>query len=82
MQTHGKYGKMLTVRDGYLECPTCRRNKRMMQILPNTSGRNLVVFCRDCKTEHIVDIVAGSHVIKVNSNHICNGPWASCDPMS
>lgn len=59
MQTHGKYGKMLTVRNGYLECPTCRRNKRLMQILPETSGQNLVVFCRDCKTEHIVDIVKG-----------------------
>ncbi len=59
MQTREKYGKMLTVRNGYLECPTCHRNRRLMQILPNTSGRNLVVFCRDCKTEHIVDIEGG-----------------------
>lgn len=59
MQNETKYGKILTVKDGWLECPNCHRNKRMMRVLPNTSGRNLVVFCRDCKTEHIVDIVEG-----------------------
>jgi len=31
----------------------------MMQILPSTEGRNIVAFCRVCKTEHIVDIVKG-----------------------
>lgn len=59
MRTRGKYGKMLTVRDGYLECPSCRRNRKMMQVLPDTEGRRIVVYCRICKTEHIVDIVKG-----------------------
>lgn len=54
-----KRDKMLTVRSGWLECPSCRRNRRMMQILPSTEGRNVVAFCRVCKTEHIVDIVKG-----------------------
>ena len=59
MQTEGLYGKMLTVRDGYLVCPTCRRNRRLIQVRPDTSATHLVVFCRDCKTEHIMDIDRG-----------------------
>lgn len=50
---------MLTVRDGYLVCPTCRRNKRLLKIDPRTVATGLVVFCRDCKTEHIVNIERG-----------------------
>lgn len=50
---------MLTVRDGYLVCPTCRRNRRLLQIKPDTVATHLVVFCRDCKSEHNVDIEQG-----------------------
>ena len=59
LQTTQKRGKMLTVKDGWVTCPTCRRNRRMIQIKPDTAAHNLVVFCRTCKTEHIVDIVEG-----------------------
>ena len=59
LQSTGKHGKMLTVKDGYLACPTCRRNKRLMKINPDTTATRVVAFCRDCKTEHIVDIEQG-----------------------
>lgn len=59
MQVQDKCGKMLTVRGRWLECPTCRRNRQMMQIRPDTEGRNIVAFCRMCKTEHVVNIVKG-----------------------
>lgn len=59
LQECGKRGRMLTVANGWLECPSCRRNRRMMQIRPDAEGRNIVAFCRVCKTEHIVDIVKG-----------------------
>ena len=59
MHTGESYGRMLTVKDGYLVCPTCRRNRRLIQVRPDTSAKRLVVFCRDCKTEHIVDIDKG-----------------------
>lgn len=55
----GNYGKMLTVRDGYLICPRCRRNKRLMKINPDTEATRVVAYCRDCKTENIVDIYRG-----------------------
>ena len=54
-----KRGRMLTVENGWLACPCCRRNRRVMQIRPDAEGRNIVAFCRICKTEHIVDIVKG-----------------------
>ena len=58
LQDKASCGK-LTVKDGWLECPSCRRNRRMMQIRPDAEGRNIVAFCRVCKTEHIVNIVKG-----------------------
>lgn len=39
---------MLTVRDGYLICPNCRRNKRLMKINPDTMAHRVVAFCREC----------------------------------
>lgn len=59
MQSAQKRGKMLTVTNGWAACPVCRKNRRLIQIKPDTEAHNLVVFCRDCKTEHIVDIVEG-----------------------
>lgn len=59
MQSLDFCGKMLTVKDGYLVCPTCRRNKKLLRISPDTEARRLPVFCRDCKTQHIVDIDRG-----------------------
>lgn len=52
-------GKILTVQDGFLICPTCRRNRRLMQIRPDAMAFHVVAYCRDCKTEHIVNIVGG-----------------------
>lgn len=59
MQTQAKHGRMLTVKDGYLVCPNCRRNKRLMKINPDTSATRVVAFCRGCKNENIVDIDRG-----------------------
>lgn len=50
---------MLLVKDGYVVCPTCKRNKRLLKIGPETKASDLVVYCRDCKTEHVVNIERG-----------------------
>ena len=50
---------MLPVKDGWLECPRCHRNKRLLQVKPDTRAVNLIVYCKDCKTEHKVDIEEG-----------------------
>lgn len=59
MQNHEEHGMMLPVKDGWVTCPTCRRNKRMMRINPDSQAHRVVAFCRDCKTEHIVDVDRG-----------------------
>ena len=59
MQANEKHGKMLTVKGGYLVCPTCRRNKRLMKINPDATAERITVYCRDCKTEHKIDIENG-----------------------
>ena len=59
MQTNKNHGKLLTVKDGYLVCPICRRNKRVMRINPDTVATRVVAYCRDCKTKSIVDIDRG-----------------------
>lgn len=59
MQAQANHGRMLTVKDGYLECPRCRQNNRVMKIRPDTVARRAVAFCRRCKAEIIVDIDKG-----------------------
>lgn len=49
----------LTVKDGWLQCPICRRNRRLMRVLPETEGQRIPVYCRDCKTELTIDIHEG-----------------------
>lgn len=50
---------MLTVKDGFLQCPNCRVNRKVMRIDPQTTAQNLPCFCRSCKAEFRVDIVQG-----------------------
>ncbi len=59
MQSEHGHGIMLTVMDGYLVCPRCRVNRKVMRILPTTNATNLQVFCRSCKAEYLIDIVKG-----------------------
>ena len=49
----------LTVKNGWLQCPVCRRNRRLMRVLPETEGQHVAVYCKDCKTESIIDIHQG-----------------------
>lgn len=51
-------GKMLTVKEGRVVCPICRR-KMSPRILPTTCGTNMVSFCRSCKSEIIIDVEMG-----------------------
>ena len=50
---------MLTVKDGYLVCPVCRRNTHVMRIDPDTYGERVRAYCRSCKTELQIDIDKG-----------------------
>ena len=51
---------MLTVKNGYLVCPSCGVNKRVMQIPTYTKATRVVAFCRRCKWEQDVDIDKGA----------------------
>lgn len=61
MPKQGEYGK-LTVVDGWVSCPVCKRNRRLLRIEPDTVAAALPVFCRDCKTEIILNIERGQSV--------------------
>ena len=52
----------LVVKDGWLICPVCRRNRRLHRINADTEAKNLPVYCKDCKTELILDIARGQSV--------------------
>lgn len=59
LQECGKHGRMLTVESGWLVCPFCKRNRRVMKIAPDTVATRMTAFCRDCKREFRVDIQEG-----------------------
>ena len=54
MQKQTETGK-LVVKDGWLICPVCG-NKRLFRLEAET------VYCRDCKTEILLDITRGRSV--------------------
>lgn len=47
---------IIKVTDGWVPCPICRRNKRLLRVTPETKAQHLPVYCRDCKSEIILDI--------------------------
>ena len=59
LQTPEGYGKILTVEAGYLVCPRCRMNRRLIPVEPDTVAHNLQVYCRTCKQRIKIDIVKG-----------------------
>lgn len=52
----------VTVAEGWAQCPVCRRNRRLARVPPETEGQNIVWWCKNCKTEIIVDIERGQSV--------------------
>ena len=59
MQKQPTCGKILDVEDGYLICPACRRNRKLLPVSPETQAVNLEVYCRTCKRRVKVDIDQG-----------------------
>lgn len=59
LQTLESRGKLLTVTNGWLQCPNCRRNKRLKRISRQEEGRGIILYCRDCRQEIAVDISQG-----------------------
>lgn len=52
----------IKIKDGWITCPVCNRNRRLLRIDDETEARCLPVYCRDCKTEIILDIARGQSV--------------------
>lgn len=61
MQSVKSRGKLI-VKDGWVTCPVCLRNKRLLRIDPDTEATALPVYCRDCKQEIILNIARGRSV--------------------
>lgn len=59
MQTQEKSAIILTVRNGFLICPTCGQNRHLIAVRPETTAKNLELFCRKCRTTVTVDISQG-----------------------
>lgn len=57
MQSANKSDKLI-VKNGLIVCPVCGR-RTDQAVEPGTNAENLPVWCRHCKTRHIVNIVSG-----------------------
>lgn len=61
LQTGKQHGK-IQVQDGWIACPECGRNHRLLRIDPETEAKHLRVYCRTCRREIILDIEKGQSV--------------------
>lgn len=61
LQDQRECGK-LTVKDGWVTCPVCKRNHRLIRIEPETEATGLPVYCRTCRSEVILNIERGQSV--------------------
>ncbi len=61
MQEDRKCDK-LSVRDGWVTCPECRRNHRLLHVGPETEARSLELYCRTCRKKIVVNIEKGQSV--------------------
>ena len=60
--TSAKQSDRLPVVDGWIACPICKRNHRLLKITGDTEAHRLPVYCRTCRTEIILDIEKGQSV--------------------
>ena len=61
LQSKRNDGKLVT-KDGWITCPICRRNHRLLRITDSTVAHDLPVYCRDCKKEIVLNIDRGQSV--------------------
>lgn len=61
MQNAARCGKLI-VKDGWVACPICKRNRRLIRVSPETEAKDLPVYCRDCKSEIVLNIAKGQSV--------------------
>lgn len=61
MQAEAISDMILTVKGEHAVCPRCR-SRMAPKILPSTAGKDIVLYCRKCKTELIVDIEPGQRL--------------------
>lgn len=47
---------IIEVQGGYIACPICKRNKRLLRISGKSKAECLPIYCRSCKNEVILDI--------------------------
>jgi len=52
----------LSVKDGWVTCPVCGRNHRLLRISDETEACGLPVYCRTCRSEVILNIAKGQSV--------------------
>lgn len=62
LRTSSEHDTLPVGTHGWVTCPRCRRNHRLLRVDGDTEADRLPVYCRTCKTEIILHIERGQSV--------------------
>ncbi len=65
MQSRSEAGKLI-VKNGWIICPVCNQNRKIIRITADTEARYLPVYCRKCGTELVLNISRGLSVERLS----------------
>ena len=49
----------LKPRNGWIPCPICKQNRRLLYVVLETEVKNLPVYCSECGNQIFLNISAG-----------------------
>jgi len=58
---------IIVTTEGWVHCPVCKQNKRLLRVLPDTTATCLPVYCKRCRREVVLNICPRAESLRAES---------------